>query len=203
VSNAPATRDDLDFLSIGRVAPLLRTKKISPVELTEAVLARVERRNPRLNAYITVLVERARADARRAEREIVRRRYRGLLHGVPISIKDNIWVRGVRCTAGSRILADFVPAEDATVARHLARAGAVLIGKTNLHEFAYGITSENPHYGPALNPWAPDRIAGGSSGGFCIGNQSSSGAIAQRPLCSLASCYPGPPGRLHTIVHKL
>jgi len=157
--------NELDFFSIGRVASLLRTKKISPVELTEAVLARVEKRNPRLNAYITVLAERARADARRAEREIVRGRHRGPLHGVPISIKDNIWVRGARCTAGSKILADFLPSEDATVARHLARAGAVLIGKTNLHEFAYGITSENPHYGPARNPWAPDRIAGGSSGG--------------------------------------
>jgi aspartyl-tRNA(Asn)/glutamyl-tRNA(Gln) amidotransferase subunit A len=155
----------LVFLSIGRVAPLLRAKKISPVELTESVLARIEKLNPRLNAYITVIGERARADARRAEREIVRGRCRGPLQGVPISIKDNIWVRGVRCTAGSKILADFVPAEDATVVRRLARAGAVLVGKTNLHEFAYGITSENPHYGPARNPWAQDRITGGSSGG--------------------------------------
>ncbi len=155
----------MDFLSIGRVALLLRTRKISPVELTQAVLTRVEKRNPQLNAYITVLAERAQADARRAEHEIVRGRYRGPLHGVPISIKDNIWVRGVRCTAGSKILADFVPSADATVARRLARAGAVLIGKTNLHEFAYGITGENPHYGPARNPWALDRIAGGSSGG--------------------------------------
>ncbi len=133
--------------------------------MTEAVLARVEERNPRLNAYITVLAARAREDARRAEHEIVRGRYRGPLHGVPISIKDNIWVRGVRCTAGSKILADFIPSEDATAARRLARAGAVLIGKTNLHEFAYGITSENPDYGPARNPWALDHIAGGSSGG--------------------------------------
>ena len=155
----------MEFLSIRRIARLLRTKKISPVELTEAVLARVEKQNPRLNAYITVLAERARVDARRAEHEIVRGRYRGPLHGVPISIKDNIWVRGVLCTAGSKILADFIPAEAATVARRLLRAGAVLIGKTNLHEFAYGITGENPHYGPARNPWALDCIAGGSSGG--------------------------------------
>ena len=133
--------------------------------MTEAILARVEKRNPHLNAYITVLAGRARADARRAEQEIVRGRYLGPLHGVPISIKDNIWVCGVRCTAGSKILADFIPSADATVARRLARAGAVLIGKTNLHEFAYGITGENPHYGPARNPWALDRIAGGSSGG--------------------------------------
>jgi aspartyl-tRNA(Asn)/glutamyl-tRNA(Gln) amidotransferase subunit A len=158
-------RKGLEFLSIGSIASLLRSKKISPVELTEAVLARVERQNPLLNAYITLLAGRARADARRAEREISRGRYRGPLHGVPISIKDNIWVHGVRCTAGSKILADFVPSDDATVARRLARAGAVLIGKTNLHEFAYGITSENPHYGPARNPWAQDRVAGGSSGG--------------------------------------
>jgi aspartyl-tRNA(Asn)/glutamyl-tRNA(Gln) amidotransferase subunit A len=155
----------LHFYSIGQLAPLLRARKISPVELTESILARVEQRNPRLNAYLTVLAERAREEARRAEREIVRGRYRGPLHGVPISIKDNIWVQGVRCTAGSKILAEFIPAEDATVARSLARAGAILVGKTNLHEFAYGITSENPHYGPARNPWALGRIAGGSSGG--------------------------------------
>src|SRR4029077_13290975 len=91
--------------------------------------------------------------------------WRGPLHGIPISLKDNFWTRGVRTTAGSKILADFIPTMDSTAARRLARAGAILIGKTNLHEFAYGVTTENPHYGAAHNPWALDRTPGGSSGG--------------------------------------
>jgi aspartyl-tRNA(Asn)/glutamyl-tRNA(Gln) amidotransferase subunit A len=156
---------ELHFQSLEQVAILLRRKKLSPVELVDAILARIVRLNPRLNAYISVVGEQARAQARKAEREISSRRYRGPLHGVPVALKDNIWTRGVRTTAGSKILADFVPAADATVARRLARAGAILIGKTNLHEFAYGVTTENPHYGATRNPWAQDRIPGGSSGG--------------------------------------
>jgi aspartyl-tRNA(Asn)/glutamyl-tRNA(Gln) amidotransferase subunit A len=129
-------------------------------------LRRIERYNPRLNAYLTVTSERARAAARKAEKAIHRQsnaRHHALL-GIPIAIKDNIWTRGIRTTAGSKILRDFVPAENATVVQKLLRAGAILLGKTNLHEFAYGITNANPHYGPAHNPWALDRIAGGSSG---------------------------------------
>jgi aspartyl-tRNA(Asn)/glutamyl-tRNA(Gln) amidotransferase subunit A len=156
---------ELHFQSLEQVAILLRRKKLSPVGLVDAILARIVRLNPRLNAYISVLGEQARAHARTAEREISRGRYRGPLHGVPVALKDNICTRGVRTTAGSKILADFVPAADATVARRLARAGAILIGKTNLHEFAYGVTTENPHYGATLNPWAQERIPGGSSGG--------------------------------------
>ncbi len=156
---------EIAFLSVEQAGRLLRSKKISPVDLVEAALARIERLNPRLNAFLTVTAEAARQSARRAEREILKRRYRGPLHGIPLSLKDNIWTRGVRTTAGSKILADFVPEADATVARKLFRAGAILIGKTMLHEFAYGITSENPHYGPVRNPWALERVSGGSSGG--------------------------------------
>src|SRR6202035_4230945 len=87
---------------------------------------------------------------------------------IPITLKDNIWTRGIRTTAGSKVLRDFVPTEDATVVRKLARAGAILLGKTNLHEFAYGITNNNAHYGAAHNPWALDRISGGSSGGSAV-----------------------------------
>jgi aspartyl-tRNA(Asn)/glutamyl-tRNA(Gln) amidotransferase subunit A len=160
------------FATIEELRVLLVKRKISPVELTEQFLLRIERHNPRLNAYLTVTADHALAAARRAEKELARRRgsssRRSPLLGIPFTLKDNIWTRGIRTTAGSKILRDFVPAEDATVVRKLARAGAILLGKTNLHEFAYGITNNNAHYGPARNPWAPDRISGGSSGGSAV-----------------------------------
>jgi aspartyl-tRNA(Asn)/glutamyl-tRNA(Gln) amidotransferase subunit A len=112
-----------------------------------------------------VTAERALADARDAEREIGRGGYRGPLHGIPIGLKDLYATAGVRTTAGSKILADWVPTEDSTVARKLRQAGAVLLGKLNTHEFAYGGTTINPHYGPTRNPWDPARVPGGSSGG--------------------------------------
>ena len=156
---------ELAFLSIEQAAGLLRQKEISPVELVSACLARIERLNPQLNSFITVLADRARREARSAEREIARGKWKGPLHGIPISLKDNIWTRGIRTTAGSKILADFVPRADSDVAARLAQAGAILLGKTNLHEFAYGVTNDNPHFGPARNPWNRERITGGSSGG--------------------------------------
>ncbi|HEV2289440.1 MAG TPA: amidase [Candidatus Acidoferrales bacterium] len=158
-------KDELSYLTISEAAALLRRKKLSPVELTEAALERIAALNPRLNAFITVTAERARKEARAAEREIARGRHRGPLHGIPITLKDNIWTAGVRTTAGSKILQDFVPRVDAEVAKKFTQAGGVLLGKTNLHEFAYGITTENPHYGPARNPWNTNCIPGGSTGG--------------------------------------
>jgi aspartyl-tRNA(Asn)/glutamyl-tRNA(Gln) amidotransferase subunit A len=155
----------LTFLSIAALAPLVRKKELSPVEVLDAVLARVEALNPRLNAYITICAEEARRDAQRAEKEILRGRWRGPLHGIPIALKDNIATRGIRTTAGSKFLAANIPEEDATVVRCLRRAGAILVGKTNLHEFAYGVTTENPHFGSTRNPWDTARIPGGSSGG--------------------------------------
>src|SRR5258708_19055534 len=163
------TENELAFASIEEVAPLIRKKKISPVELTEMMLRRIGRLNPRLNAYITVTAELAMKQARKAEAEISaprsRARYRGPLHGIPISLKDNIHTAGVRTTAGSKILREFIPKEDAVVVAQLKGAGAVLLGKTNMHEFAYGVTSNNPHFGPVRNPWDLTRIPGGSSGG--------------------------------------
>ncbi len=156
---------ELTHLPIERLAPLLRRRKLSPVELTRAFLRRIEQHNPRLNAYITVCAKRALADARRAEREIRRGRYRGPLHGIPISLKDNFETQGVLTTGGSKILASNNPESDALVAQQLFEAGCILLGKTNLHEFAYGVTTENPHYGPARNPWDLNCIPGGSSGG--------------------------------------
>jgi aspartyl-tRNA(Asn)/glutamyl-tRNA(Gln) amidotransferase subunit A len=162
---------DLAYASIGEIARLFRAGTLSPVELTEILLRRIERLTPKLNAYITVTAELARAQAKNAEGELcVARRSksrvdRGLLHGIPISLKDNICTAGVRTTAGSRILGGFFPESDAPVVTRLKHAGAVLLGKTNLHEFAYGVTTNNPHYGAARNPWDISRIPGGSSGG--------------------------------------
>jgi aspartyl-tRNA(Asn)/glutamyl-tRNA(Gln) amidotransferase subunit A len=158
----------LAFLSIEQAARLLRRREISPLDLVETSLARMERWNPSLHAFLTVLAEGARRQAKAAEREIHRGRARGPLHGIPISLKDNFWTRGIRTTAGSKILADFVPETDSDVAGKITRSGAILLGKTNMHEFAYGITGENPHYGSSRNPWARDRISGGSSGGSAV-----------------------------------
>lgn len=161
--------ESLAFATIKELAALFAKRKLSPVELTEMFLRCIEQRNSALNAFLTVTATEALAAARRAEKQFLRprssRRDDSLLLGIPITIKDNIWTRGVRSTAGSKILRDFVPAEDSTVARKLARAGAVLLGKTNLNEFAYGITGGNAHYGPVHNPWSPERISGGSSAG--------------------------------------
>lgn len=162
------TSSDLAFATIEELAPLLAKKKVSPVELTQLYLTRIERLSQELNAFITVPVEEALAAARVAERELMRGKRRGPLHGIPVALKDNIWTKGIRTTAGSKILGEFVPDEDATLVRRLRKAGAVIIGKTNLHEFAYGATNENPHYGPTHNPWAHERISGGSSGGSTV-----------------------------------
>jgi aspartyl-tRNA(Asn)/glutamyl-tRNA(Gln) amidotransferase subunit A len=153
------------YFSIEQAARLLRKREISPVELVDAALSRIERGNPGLNAFLTVVADRTRREARTAERALRRGRPKGPLHGIPISLKDNFWTRGIRTTAGSKILANFVPEKDSEVARLLTGAGAILLGKTNMHELAYGITSENPHYGAVRNPWRRDRISGGSSGG--------------------------------------
>ena len=156
---------ELSFLSIEEASRLLRARKISPVELTEAVLGQVNAWNPRVNAFITVLEDATRRHARRAEQALRRNAPASPLYGVPISLKDNIYTKGIRTTAGSKILFDFVPEFDSTIASKLTQSGAILLGKTNLHEFAYGITSENPHFGPVRNPWDLGRVAGGSSGG--------------------------------------
>lgn len=152
-------------LTVATIAPLIRKKKISPVELTEFFLERIGRLQPALNAFITVTEGQARKQARQAEKEILKGDYRGLWHGIPITLKDLFYTAGIRTTGGSKILRNFVPQENAAVVDRLFRAGAVLLGKTNLHEFAYGVTSVNPHYGAVHNPWDLKRVAGGSSGG--------------------------------------
>ena len=152
-------------LSIAEVSGLLHRKEISPVDLTNACLARIEQLNPSLNAFITVMQDSALAQAREAEAEIQGGNWRGPLHGVPIGLKDLIDTAGTKTTCGSELFADRIPTDDAEVVRLLKNAGAVLIGKQNMQEFAWGGTSASSYYGPVRNPWDVERIAGGSSGG--------------------------------------
>ncbi len=154
----------LEF-DVATLSGKLRARDISPVELTEAYLGRIEQTDGSLRAYITVTDTIARKAAKKAEAEIAAGKWRGPFHGVPIALKDLVYTKGIRTTGGSKILADFKPDHDATVWTRLKRAGAVLLGKLNQHEFAYGITSSNPHWGIVRNPYALDRIPGGSSGG--------------------------------------
>ncbi len=156
---------DLTELTIQEASRLVREREISPVELTKACLARIEKLDPAINAFITVTGEAALEHAKAAEREIAAGRHRGPLHGIPIAIKDNIDTKGVKTTAGSAAFKDRIPAKDAEVVRRLKEAGAVVLGKLNLHEFANGSTSAISHFGPVHNPWDLERITGGSSGG--------------------------------------
>ncbi len=151
--------------TIAEASRLVQQGEISPVELTRECLERIEQLNPSLNAFITVTAESALKDAQHAEKEIQSGKWRGPLHGIPIGLKDLIDTAGVRTTAASAVFRDRVPTEDAEVVKKLKAAGGVLIGKQNLHEFAYGGSSIISHFGPVRNPGNPDFIAGGSSGG--------------------------------------
>jgi aspartyl-tRNA(Asn)/glutamyl-tRNA(Gln) amidotransferase subunit A len=152
-------------LGLSEASQLVRSKKVSPVELTHECLSRIERLNPKLNAFITVTADSALAEARAAEAEIHRGRWKGSLHGIPIALKDLVDTAAVRTTAASGLFKDRVPTEDAEVCRRLKAAGAVLLGKLNLHEFAYGASSAISYFGPVRNPWNLDYSPGGSSGG--------------------------------------
>src|SRR6516162_8392908 len=157
--------EDLTAWSLTEASALVRARSVTPTQLTDACLARIEVYNPKLNAFITVLRDQALAQARELDAEQRAGKLRGPLHGIPIALKDNIDTAGIRTTAASAIFDDRVPEHDAEVTRRLKEAGAVLIGKTNLHEFAMGGTSATSYYGPVRNPWALDRNSGGSSGG--------------------------------------
>jgi aspartyl-tRNA(Asn)/glutamyl-tRNA(Gln) amidotransferase subunit A len=152
-------------MSIVEAARQLRARKVSSVELTRISLDKIAKLDGKLNAFITVMEERALAQARKADKELAGRKDRGPLHGIPVAVKDIFSTKGVRTTGGSKIYVDHVPDYDAAVVERLERAGAVIVGKTNLHELAYGITSSNPHFGAVRNPWDLERIPGGSSGG--------------------------------------
>ena len=168
-------KSQLPFISATELASLIKSREISPVEATEAYLERIPQVDGKLNSYITVTSERAMADARQAEQEIVSGKYRGPMHGIPIGIKDQVYTKGILTTGGSTILKDFVPTEDATVVTKLNEAGAVLLGKLNMSEFAMGDAFEHP-YGRPHNPWDLSRNAGTSSSG--------SGAATAAVLCA-------------------
>jgi len=163
------------YMTLKEASELVRRKAVSPVELTATCLKSIKAYNPALNAFITVTGDQAMETARAMEEEQVRGKWRGPLHGIPIALKDNIDTAGVRTTAASELFKDRVPSEDAEVVQKLKNSGAVLLGKTNLHEFALGGTSAVSYFGPVRNPWALDRIPGGSSGG--------SGAATAAGLC--------------------
>jgi aspartyl-tRNA(Asn)/glutamyl-tRNA(Gln) amidotransferase subunit A len=171
--------DDLAHLDLSAAATLVRQKKISPVQLTQVCLARIEALNPRLNAFITVTAESALAQARQAEGEVQRGMWRSPLHGIPVALKDLIDTAGVRTTAGSALFKDRVPREDAVVVQRLRDAGAVLLGKLNMYEVAFGPTTRaTSFFGRVANPWATEHISGGSSSG--------SGAAVAAGLCFAA-----------------
>ena len=165
-------------LTLTELARRIRRKEVSPVEVVRETLVRIERVDRQLNSYITVLGKQSLAQAKVAEKEILSGAYRGPLHGLPIAVKDVFATRGIRTTAGSKILKDWIPDYDATAVGRLKNAGAIITGKTNLHEFSYGVTSDNPHFGPVHNPWDLKRVPGGSSGG--------SGAAVAASLCAAA-----------------
>ena len=159
---------DLENLTISEVAPKIRSGEVSPVALTKLYIERIERLNPLLSAYLTPTLESALEEAAAAEKEIRSGGYRGPLHGIPVSIKDNFATRGVRTTAGAKALSDWKPDFDATVVTRLREAGAVSLGKTNMHEWAKGSHGVNPFYGTPCNPWDRNRIPGGSSSGSAV-----------------------------------
>ena len=170
---------EICYMGAGDLSKLVQSKEISPVEIIEAHLTRIDATEPMLNSFITLLADQARKSARQAEKDIQAGRYKGPLHGIPVALKDLYNTGGVRTTSGSRIFDTFIPSEDCTVAAKFHQAGAILLGKLNMHQFAYGPTGENPDYGHMHNPWNPDMVTGGSSGG--------SGSAAAAGQCTITT----------------
>ena len=192
---------DLQSLTIGQSQASLRAGEISAQALAEAHLARIDSLNPRLNAFITITKELALEQARLADEDQARGRLLGPLHGLPLALKDLFLTRGAPTTAGSRVPVEDLPEVDSQVYARLRAGGSVLLGKLNMHEWAFGITNENPHFGDCRNPWDPSRISGGSSGGaaaalasgMCLGAiGSDTGGSIRSPaaLCGVAGLKP-------------
>jgi aspartyl-tRNA(Asn)/glutamyl-tRNA(Gln) amidotransferase subunit A len=192
---------DITSLNLHEAAELLKSRQISPVELAQAHLVRIAQLDPRLNCFITITPELALQQARQAEAEIGQGNYRGALHGIPLTLKDLYETQGIRTTAGSTFFTEYIPEADAAVVQKLSEAGAVLLGKLNMHEIALGVTNENPHYGDCCNPWNIERMTGGSSGGsaaslaagLCMGSMGSdTGGSIRIPasLCGVVGLKP-------------
>ena len=163
-------QDRIADLSLSELSDLIQNRELTSTRLVEIYLERIARYDGHngLNSYITVARDSALAEAEEADDLLRRGKSRGHLHGLPLALKDNIETKHVLTTGGSKILAAHIPQEDAFVVTRLKRAGAVILGKTNMHELALGATTNNPHYGPARNPYDRTRIAGGSSGGSAV-----------------------------------
>ncbi|HLR70076.1 MAG TPA: amidase [Pseudogracilibacillus sp.] len=172
--NKKCIEQALDW-DIANLSATIRKKEISPVEITEKMLERITEKNEHINAYITVTKDLAMKQAKTAEKEIVNGNYKGPLHGIPIALKDNIYTKNIKTTMGSEIFKDYSPSYDATVVKKLADAGSILLGKLNMHEFAYGTTGDRSYFGPVKNSYDHSKISGGSSSG--------SGAAVADSLC--------------------
>jgi aspartyl-tRNA(Asn)/glutamyl-tRNA(Gln) amidotransferase subunit A len=192
---------DSDFLSLAQAARAIKAKRVSPVELTNACLARIERLDPQLKAFVTVTEERARAEAREAERAIAAGDWRGPLHGIPVGLKDVFETKGVATTANSYQLIDHIPARDSAVAERLRKCGVVMLGKLACHEFAFAAPSWDVPRPPARNPWEITRFTGGSSSGTAaavgagmilggIGSDTSGSVRSPAALCGIAGLKP-------------
>lgn len=191
----------LDRWTLSQLASAIRGKQISPVDVTDAFIGRAEALEPTLNAFITLLPEEARAAAKQAEAEIAAGNYRGPLHGIPVGLKDLFWTKGVRTTSGSKVTANFVPGEDATVVARLQQAGSYALGKTNMVEYAYGGAEHHELYGAPRNPWGIEHVTGGSSSGsgaavaagqvpVALGTDTAGSVRAPAALCGLSGHKP-------------
>ena len=170
---------DLCYLTAGQLSRLIQQKEVSPIEIIEAHLSRISALEPKLNSFITLQSDHAIEAARKAEEEIQTGKYRGPLHGIPVALKDLFSVKGVRSSSGSKIFDNYIPDHDCTIVKRLRDAGAIILGKTNMNPLAYGPTSDTGEYdyGHTRNPWNPELISGGSSGG--------SGSAAASGQCTI------------------
>ncbi|MGH8068225.1 MAG: amidase [Candidatus Entotheonellia bacterium] len=169
---------ELCYMPATELGVAIRSRRVSPVEVVDAVLARIERLNPTLNAYCTITAAAARAAAKEAEAAVMRGDTLGMLHGIPVSIKDLIATKGVRTTHGSKLYEQFIPDDDAPVVEHLKRAGAIILGKTNTPEFGHKAITDNLLFGPSRNPWSLEHTPGGSSGGAAAAVAAGLGPLA-------------------------
>ena len=167
--------EGLTAKSLTEISGMVHSKSVTSTELVKALLDRIGAINPKVNAYVTVMGKQALAQAAELDAEQKAGKFRGPLHGIPIALKDNIDTAGTRTTAASPMFKDRIPTEDADIVMRLKKAGAIILGKVNLHEFAIGCTGDISYFGPARNPWALDRVTGGSSSG--------SGAAVRSDLC--------------------